>query len=68
MEIETQPVTEHDRSMFEQMYTDYLAESQLDNPQPPEGWLENVFSQALAGQRCLWQVAGLRLLALWTSK
>ena len=54
MEIETQPVTEHDRSTFEQMYTDYLAEGQPDSPHPPEGWIENVFSQALAGERCLW--------------
>ena len=54
MEIETQPVTEHDRSVFEGLYADYLAEGQPDDPHPPEGWLKNVFSQALAGERCLW--------------
>lgn len=54
MKIETQPVTEHDRSIFEQMYADYLAEGQPNSPHTPDGWVENVFSQALSGQRCLW--------------
>ena len=54
MKIETHSVTKDDRSVFEQLYAAYLAEGQPDNPRPPEGWLENVFSQALAGERCLW--------------
>ncbi len=52
--ISTRSVTEHDRATFERLYTEYLAELAPDDPHPPIGWLENVFSQALAGQRCLW--------------
>ena len=55
--IATRSVTEHDRATFEQLYANYLAELDPDNPHPPARWLENVFSQALAGQRCLWLVS-----------
>jgi len=52
--ISTRSVVEHDRATLERLYANYLAEIDPDNPQPPAGWLENVFSQALAEQRCLW--------------
>lgn len=47
-------VQESDRSAFERLHSDYINEGKPERKSAPEGWLDNIFSQALGGQRYLW--------------
>lgn len=47
-------VREGDRPTFEQLHTDYINEGKLQRESAPDGWIDNVFSQALTGRRYLW--------------
>ncbi len=52
MEMKCVTPTLEDLPTIERLYHEMYAE--LREPPPPENWTQNVFQQALAGQRSLW--------------
>lgn len=47
-------VREVDRRTFEQLHSDYINEGKPEREPAADGWIDNLVSQALAGQRYLW--------------
>lgn len=54
MHLRARQVVEDDRSIFDQLHSSYINEGQPQQQTAPVGWLDNIYSQALAGQRYLW--------------
>src|SRR6478752_9934721 len=54
MQLVTRQVVEADRSIFERLHFQYINEGQAQERAAPDGWLDNIYSQALAGERYLW--------------
>jgi ribosomal protein S18 acetylase RimI-like enzyme len=54
MGIEVRSINSCDRTILDQLYENYLKELHPARSQFPTEWISNIYTQALAGQRCLW--------------